>query len=182
LPAGSQIAVHGPLGNGWPQLPKDGRPLLLVAGGIGIAALAGVIFARPTGTETGLSLLYGAGSKDELVLLEDLCRVGGRGLRLSTITDDGSCGRRGLVTELLAEELTKRPAARVFACGPAPMLKGVQVILREREVPGWLSLENRMACGFGVCLGCVQKMSGGKRVKVCTEGPVLAAGEVVLDG
>ncbi|NPA25698.1 MAG: dihydroorotate dehydrogenase electron transfer subunit [Deltaproteobacteria bacterium] len=185
LPAGAGITVHGPLGNGWPQDESGEQPLILVAGGIGIAAIAPVIFARRAESET--FLLYGAATKDELVLLDEFTTHDGRGPQIEVITDDGSCGRRGLVTELLLEKLEEYPGARVFACGPEPMLKGVQKVLRERDIEGWegwLSLENRMACGFGVCLGCVQKTGSEpetKTSKVCTEGPVFAAGEVIFD-
>ncbi len=186
-PVGGRIAVHGPLGNGWPDDNDGYRSLILVAGGIGIAAVAACVF-QCAGRKA--VLLYGVARREELVLLDELRRAGGAGLTVKTITDDGSCGRRGLVTELLAEELERSPEAWVFACGPEAMLKGVQGILAERRVEGWLSLENRMACGFGVCLGCVQPLrpAGGgdggrtRNAKVCTEGPVFPAGEVVFDG
>lgn len=180
LAPGRRVGVNGPLGNGWPEIPGADRPLVLVAGGIGIAALAPVVFARRA--ENRDFLLYGAATREELVLVDEFTESGR--LRVEVITDDGSCGRRGLVTELLLEKLTEHPTARVFACGPEPMLKGVQKVLREHNVEGWLSLENRMACGFGVCLGCVQKTGSGPdfgRAKVCTEGPVFAAGKVVFD-
>jgi dihydroorotate dehydrogenase electron transfer subunit len=180
LAAGERVAVNGPLGNGWPVLPRDGRPLLLAAGGIGIAAIAAPVFARPAAEN--LCLLYGAASRSELVLVDELKEATGGRLAVEVITDDGSSGRRGLVTTLLEEKLALQPDARVFVCGPEPMLRGVQKILAIRRVEGWLSLENRMACGFGVCLGCVQETLSGKRAKVCTEGPVFAAGEVVFNG
>jgi dihydroorotate dehydrogenase electron transfer subunit len=180
LGTGSRVLVNGPLGNGWPELPRDGRPLLLAAGGIGIAAIAAPVFARPAAKN--LCLLYGAASRSELVLVDELKEATGGRLAVEVITDDGSSGRRGLVTTLLEEKLALQPDARVFVCGPEPMLRGVQKILAIRRVEGWLSLENRMACGFGVCLGCVQETLSGKRAKVCTEGPVFAAGEVVFNG
>ncbi len=177
LRAGVRVAVHGPLGNGYPELEKDGRPLVLVAGGIGIASIASVVFSR---NFDPAALLFGAARAGELVLLEELKKTGGGRLEVAAITDDGSSGRRGLVTELLEEKLEKWSDARVFACGPGPMLQSVQRVLQARGVEGWLSLENRMACGFGVCLGCVQEMRAGVRAKVCTDGPVLVAGEVVF--
>ena len=176
--AGERISVHGPLGNGWPEIADQRSPLILVAGGIGIAAIASVIFGCQAGEKQ--VLLYGAAGRSDLVLLDELEAAGKGSLETAVITDDGSSGRKGLVTELLAEKLDEFPASPVFACGPEPMLKGVQKVLQEREAEGWLSLENRMACGFGVCLGCVQETTDGTRAKVCTEGPVLPAGKVVF--
>jgi NAD(P)H-flavin reductase len=90
-------------------------------------------------------------------------------------TDDGSAGRRGLVTDLLREELARDPAANVFACGPPPMLETVRALCAERAVPAQLALESGMACGFGACFGCVVPTKAGY-VRLCVEGPVLDAG------
>jgi dihydroorotate dehydrogenase electron transfer subunit len=89
-------------------------------------------------------------------------------------TDDGSVGRRGLVTDLLREELDRDPAATVFACGPPPMLEAVRALCAERGVPAQLALESGMACGFGACFGCVVPTKAGY-VRLCVDGPVLDA-------
>jgi dihydroorotate dehydrogenase electron transfer subunit len=191
LKAGNAVAVHGPLGEGYPDIWADRTEnnvasLILVAGGMGIASIASCLFSKrrnPVPADNKV-LLYGAANAAELILLDEI-RVQNPGLRIETITDDGSSGRQGFVTELLNNELKKQPGAISFACGPEPMLKSVQKVLKEHHAQGHLSLENRMACGFGVCLGCVQTMVGAggedrKSAKVCTQGPVFPAAEVVF--
>ena len=188
LEKGGVVAVHGPLGNGYPdnQSANLDKTLFLVAGGMGIASIASYIFSALDLKQSlaGTFLLYGARSYAELIMLNQLTSATTSGLHIQTITDDGSCGRQGLVTQILAAELHNRPQAQVFACGPEPMLKGVQKVLHKSE--GYLSLENRMACGFGVCLGCVQPVlseaneNGVGSAKVCTQGPVFPAQQVVF--
>jgi dihydroorotate dehydrogenase electron transfer subunit len=89
-------------------------------------------------------------------------------------TDDGSVGRQAFVTELLREELDADPAARVFACGPPPMLEAVRALCAERGTAAQLALESGMACGFGACFGCVAPTREGY-VRLCVDGPVLDA-------
>ena len=190
LEKGAPVAVHGPLGNGYPnnKLESEQKSLFLVAGGMGIASIASHIFFTLDRNQPldGTVLLYGASTSSELILLDKLAAASTRGLQIRTITDDGSCGRQGLVTQLLTNELQNHPQSQVFACGPEPMLKSVQKVLQEAGCNGFLSLENRMACGFGVCLGCVQTVlsedsdTGVEMAKVCTQGPVFPAQQVVF--
>ncbi len=190
LEKGAPVAVHGPLGNGYPNdtLESEQKSLFLVAGGMGIASIASHIFFALDHNQSlaGTVLLYGAASSSELILLNELTVATASGLQIQTITDDGSCGRRGLVTQLLTHELQNQPQGLVFACGPEAMLKSVQKVLYETGCDGFLSLENRMACGFGVCLGCVQTVlsenneTGVETAKVCTQGPVFPAQQVVF--
>jgi dihydroorotate dehydrogenase electron transfer subunit len=191
LKAGDAVAVHGPLGEGYPDIRTDkgkefSGSLVLVAGGMGIASIASALLpaGQGRGTAQDKILLYGAANVDELILLDEIKNCN-PGLRIETVTDDGSSGRQGLVTELLQLELEKQSGALTFACGPEPMLKSVQQVLKNNCTSGFLSLENRMACGFGVCLGCVQTLTdingkNLKRAKVCTQGPVFPAAEVVF--
>ncbi|MCK5540264.1 MAG: dihydroorotate dehydrogenase electron transfer subunit [Deltaproteobacteria bacterium] len=190
LAKGVLVAVHGPLGNGYPnaELESEQKSLFLVAGGMGIASIASQLFFALDRKQSlvGTLLLYGAANISELILLDELTAASSSGLQIQTITDDGSSSRQGFVTQLLIHELQTRPQSRVFACGPEPMLKSVQKILQETGCDGYLSLENRMACGFGVCLGCVQTVlsetseTGMETAKVCTRGPVFPAQQVVF--
>lgn len=190
LAEGASIAVHGPLGNGYPnnKPASSSKTLFLVAGGMGIASIASHLFNAIDDNQSlaGTCLLYGAANSSELILLDELKPATVSGLQIQTITDDGSCGRQGLVTQLLIEELQSHSQSKIFACGPEPMLKGVQNVLSETGCEGFLSLENRMACGFGVCLGCVQTVINKdnepcvETAKVCTQGPVFPAQQVVF--
>jgi len=191
LPVGASLSVHGPLGKGYPAMncepvSNNNETIIMVAGGMGIASIASCLLpeAAEVGPEREKVLLYGAAKVEELVLLDQI-KNHNPNLRIETITDDGSSGRRGFVTELLRTEL-QTGGNVTFACGPEPMLKSVQQVLQENNAEGYLSLENRMACGFGVCLGCVQNIVGKggsddvKSAKVCTQGPVFPADKVVF--
>jgi dihydroorotate dehydrogenase electron transfer subunit len=182
--AGGTLPTLGPLGNGF-RLPKAGARVLpiLIAGGIGIAIfplLADALRAR----RLRPILLFGGRSRGDLVSLAPF-RAARAGIRLAT--EDGSAGARGFVTRLLeplleAREL--RPALRLYACGPTPMLKAVGDRAAAAGVSCQLALEARMPCGIGVCLGCVVACPGDAAGplyrRVCTEGPIFEAREVLL--
>jgi len=160
LPKGAQVAVLGPLGNGF--APPEG-PATLVGGGSGIASLYELAAARPT----GLRVLLGGRTRADILGLEDFEKLG---VELGLATDDGSLGRRGLVTDLLQP----RAGETVYACGPLGMMQRARELASLARARCLVSLENNMACGFGVCLGCVVKTPAGFRY-VCTHGPVFDA-------
>jgi len=172
LRAGEQISCLGPLGTGFLP-PAPGAVPLLVAGGIGIA---GLLQQAVHLTSLGLHarLLFGCRSAEDLPLAEGFEALG---LPVEIATEDGSAGRRGLVTALLEEHLDGS-AAEVYACGPQPMLRAV-----ARQAAGragcQVAVESPMACGFGVCLGCVVETAKGegfgRYVRACVEGPVFRA-------
>ena len=167
LDPGDELALVGPLGVGFRQ-PEAGTRPLLVGGGIGTAPL--VCLADELGAPRVL-LGFRSGAHAEAARLFE---------RPSLTTDDGSVGRRALVTELLAETLQDEDlpaeglATTVYACGPPPMLEAVRTICAERGVPAQLALESGMACGFGACFGCVVATRDGY-VRLCLDGPVLEA-------
>ena len=176
LKPGAHLQVLGPLGRGF-EPPADPRATpVFVAGGIGSAAFP-CFAAELAAAGRRPVLLYGARSKGELPLLdwfETHCA------RTLVATDDGSLGRKGFVTVVL-EELLAEPGLEphLYACGPTPMLKAVAKIALAAGVPCDLALEAPMACGFGVCLGCVVPChdgAGGVRYdRCCVEGPVMPA-------
>ncbi len=118
---------------------------------------------------------------NELFLAEDLKRYG----NVYIATEDGSVGTRGNVMNVIAAEGLN--ADVIFACGPMPMLRAIKQYAQEQDIPAYISLEERMACGVGVCLGCVVKTkeidhhSHVNNARVCTDGPVYLASEVNLE-
>lgn len=163
LDAGDGLWLTGPLGVGFDPGPE--RPLL-VGGGIGVAPLLGLGDALPSAR-----IMLGFRSGEHALaarLFDDDVLVA---------TDDGSTGRQCLVTDLLVDELDVDVTARVFACGPGPMLESVRAICADRGVPCQLALESGMACGFGACFGCVVATRSGY-VRLCLDGPVLEGDEL----
>ncbi|MBT9171714.1 MAG: Dihydroorotate dehydrogenase B (NAD(+)), electron transfer subunit [Syntrophomonadaceae bacterium] len=171
---GDSVDVLGPLGQGFPL--SASRQAILVAGGIGVAPL---FYLARTLLEAGREVLFlfGAGEQAGLYRRRELA-LSGAEVRLAT--DDGSAGFHGPVTGLLREALGRNQGA-VFACGPEPMLQAVAELCRAAERECIVSLEARMACGVGACLGCVVPVRRhGLAVyrRTCTEGPVFRAEEV----
>jgi len=170
---GQQLSWVGPLGRGFCIPGPEERPLL-VAGGTGIASVYEL--ARKL-AEHGRSplLLLGARSAADLMGLEDFEALAEAGLELRLATEDGSRGTPGLVTELLEAALAEGGPARIYTCGPTPMMRRCAEIAAARAVPCVASLENHMACGFGVCLGCAAPLADGGFALVCRDGPMLDA-------
>jgi dihydroorotate dehydrogenase electron transfer subunit len=148
---------------------------VIVAGGIGSAPFPALVSELKSGRPRAM-MFYGGRTRHDLPLLdwfEERADV-------VVTTDDGSHGRKGLVIEPLVEMIdrTDASALKLYACGPEPMLKAVAGLARERGLDCELSLEAHMACGFGVCLGCVvpTRRPGSAGVaydRVCVEGPVM---------
>ncbi|MBW2038863.1 MAG: dihydroorotate dehydrogenase electron transfer subunit [Deltaproteobacteria bacterium] len=175
LSVGSPIMVLAPLGNGFPD-PPPGYKALLIAGGMGIAPLFPLIL-RLKASPSPLYLFYGAQSQDDLICLPELINL--EGIRINIATEDGTAGKKGMVTELLREEDDEGGDQTViYACGPGPMLKAVADFAAERRRSCWISLEKRMACGVGACLGCVVETKGGYK-RVCKDGPIFEAQEII---
>lgn len=177
LKKGSHVDVLGPLGNSYPAPSKDKIPLI-IAGGIGIASL--FYFAEKLSKAKKKAYIsYGVRSQKELFMVEELKKFA---KELSISTDDGSCGERGCVTDMVGGLLSRIPSlgagSVIYACGPRRMLEAVSEMAALRGIEVYLSMEEVMACGVGACLGCVVKtVSGHKRV--CKEGPIFNGNEIV---
>ena len=168
LRPGEGLHLVGPLGVGW-RPPEAGTRPLLVGGGIGAAPLLCLQDElAAAGADPPPSVLLGFRSSAHA---ETASLFAGAP---ALATDDGSAGRRGLVTDLLREELDRDAAATVFACGPPPMLEAVRALCADRGVTAQLAMESGMACGFGACFGCVVPTKAGY-VRLCVDGPVLDA-------
>jgi dihydroorotate dehydrogenase electron transfer subunit len=162
---GDRLLLVGPLGLGFEAPPAGGGRALLVGGGIGVAP----ILCLSDEIEADVVLGFRSAEYAAAAALFDGEPV--------VATDDGSAGRRGLVTELLREALDAGGDPTVYACGPPPMLEAVRALCAEREVPAQLALESGMACGYGACFGCVVPTRSGY-VRLCVDGPVLDAAEL----
>lgn len=184
---GESVRLIGPLGNGWPDFEPD-RAVVFLAGGIGIAPfLVGIEEALAAGVAaTDLTLVFGAANEGYLYELERFAKSGARVL---SATDDGSRGFHGNVLQCLAaeQEAGRVPRdARLYACGPEPMLAAVERHALAAGVDAWLSLEELMGCGVGICNGCpVPTREGGPldgwgNAKCCVEGPVFDVREITL--
>lgn len=180
LRAGDRVSLVGPLGQGFEAaqtrspMRREPTAALLVGGGTGIASLyewARRLAAR--GCET--TVLLGARSRGDLLGWGDFERLG---VELIATTEDGSSGARGLVTGPLAERLRARPQTTVYAVGPTPMMRACAELAAAHGADCFVSLENPMACGFGVCLGCAAPRRAGGFALVCRAGPVFDANEI----
>jgi len=184
LKPGEVLSVLGPLGRGF-TVHADVRRIVVVAGGIGIAPLRYLIeegygrLPRPENRE--LRVYLGAGREELLAGRDRLSSACG----LRICTDDGSLGYRGPVTGLLEEELCgfNTEDTVVYACGPAAMIRALARLLRDSPLRCEVSLEERMACGVGACLGCavaVRNAAGKKEYRrVCHDGPVFDLKDII---
>ncbi len=166
---GRCLDIVGPLGNGFPL--KD-KKAFLIGGGIGIPPL--LELAKELKSEKQMVLGY----RDSMFLQEEFKKQGS----LYVATEDGSYGTDGNVLDAIRENGLN--AEIIYACGPMPMLRAVKAYAKERGIECWLSLEERMACGIGACLGCVCKSkerdshTNVNNKRICKEGPVFRAEEV----
>jgi dihydroorotate dehydrogenase electron transfer subunit len=191
LGAGERLEVWGPLGNGFS--PAETEHLVMVAGGIGqtpFLALAREFLGlasygdppRHVPRAQRVTLCYGVRSHAYFAGVADFEQAGVL-VRLST--EDGSLGHRGPVTELVQPVIEESPQqCRIVCCGPQPMIEATAEIARQLSVPCQVSLETPMACGMGICFGCVARIrdgSGGWDYRrTCVEGPVFDAGDVLF--
>lgn len=174
--AGRALAVSGPFGNGFPP-PARGETPLLVAGGSGFPPL--LFFAARHGR--GSHLFTGSRDKSCQPPSAVLKAFSAKVRKIHYATEDGSCGICGFVTDALAAYLEETsPASRmvIYACGPRPMLSVVAHVAATHSVQCYVSMEERMACGLGVCMGCAIPLTAGGYSRACTEGPVFDSRDV----
>ncbi|MEE4213821.1 MAG: dihydroorotate dehydrogenase electron transfer subunit [Bacteroidales bacterium] len=158
-----------PLGNSFSIGPETEKSLL-VGGGVGVAPLLLLARLLKEGPHN-FKFLFGYQTVSDIIEKERFAALG----EVLITTDDGSYGYKGLVTE--HPELSEGNYDRIYTCGPEPMMKAVAAIARSRDKFCEVSLENTMACGYGVCLCCVVNTSRGN-VCTCTEGPVFNINEL----
>ncbi|WP_025321349.1 dihydroorotate dehydrogenase electron transfer subunit [Deferrisoma camini] len=169
---GDRVDVLGPLGRGF---TLDAEAPVLVGGGVGVAPL---LFLAEAFLDRGVRprLVLGARSDRDLLCHGDFACLS---VPCELVTEDGSLGRTGLVTTPLEHALREAGgAARVYACGPMPMLRAVADLCARHGVGCEVSLEAHMACGVGACLGCVVPAAGGGYLRVCKDGPVFRGEQI----
>ncbi|MDR1926553.1 MAG: dihydroorotate dehydrogenase electron transfer subunit [Endomicrobium sp.] len=165
-----ELPFLGPLGNGYDLDAYKEANHVVVAGGTGIAS---VYFLASKLKKKGI-LYYGVRSEKDLMCLHKLKQIG---WEVTVSTEDGSKGYKGHITDLLSEKLKESDV--IFVCGPTPMLKKILQIAKEKNVKGFVSLEEKMACGVGNCQGCAVKIDGQIRM-TCKDGPVFKIEQVEL--
>lgn len=192
MQVGAELSLLGPLGLEWPEPAADCDVVLMVGGGIGLAPFL-LQAQRYLSMEPKreLVLIAGARSERDLKYMNLFGPSVQKGLEMMLCTEDGSLGIKGRVTEPLRGELEARLRTKqrpmVYTCGPTPMMEAVSRLCKEFDVPGVASLESVMACGYGVCNGCVTRVEdthadGGFRyVKTCTYGPALDCHTLLWD-
>lgn len=160
LTVGEEVSILGPLGNGFP-LVKDSQLPIIVVGGMGIASV--YMFINKYGAS---ALFYGAKTASELLFLD---HIKDRCNKIFVATDDGTAGETGSIVDTLERNIDNR---LIYCCGPNGMYNAMAERFKGRGLDIKISLEERMACGIGACLGCVVKSTDGY-ICICKEGPVV---------
>ena len=189
MTSGSLINLLGPLGSCF-IIPERALRVLLVAGGMGIAPLTYLaseinngVFGKPVNRERVVIGYIGVQSADRIIGIDELQK---KCSKTAISTDDGSFGCSGLVTDMLLNDLIDYNAEEtaVYACGPEPMIKCIADMLIRQKIFCQVSVEQRMACGIGACLGCAVKIKtpkGTSYKRTCKEGPVFSISDLVFD-
>ena len=179
--AGGELSVIAPLGHGFTMPKSGGETPLLVAGGYGMAAMYLLAQRSP---QKGIVFVGGRRRVDILCEQE----FAALGWEVRVMTEDGSYGEKGLVTQPLLAEIGNRKSEignrKLFACGPTGMLKAVGKIAEDFNIPAELSMDEHMCCGVGTCLTCVIPVKAGdswEYQRTCTEGPVFDARQILWE-
>jgi len=175
---GEEVELIGPQGNAWvdflPVEKNTAKPIALIGGGLGIAPLNALLCEK-----TGHNFDLYAGFKTGFKSIEEKAAFLGPAINAQNIiiaSEDGKSGQKGLILDFLEPE----KYAAVCACGTLPMLNAVAKKCKAKGVPCFISMESRMACGVGACLGCTIKTVNGNR-RCCADGPIFKAEEVIFD-
>ena len=174
---GAEIDIMGPLGNGSFDI-SDYKKVAIIGGGIGTYPLYEL--AKELNEKSDVTVYIGFRNKDLVTLEDEFAKVSNR---IVITTDDGSYKEKGFAINFLKEDCKKEKPDMIYACGPLPMLKAVREFALEENIPCQVSLEERMGCGIGACLGCAIKIISGEEPRfghVCKDGPVFNAKDVEI--
>lgn len=167
------------------KIPAKMKNAIIIAGGLGIAPVI-LLCQDLLAQNISMHLLYGVQNKSDLCCLDDLEKLN---VTYSIATDDGSIGKKGPVTDMLEEflKVASTGSSELFACGPMPMLARIQHLCYDYQLPGQVSVETLMACGFGACMGCNLPMKTNHDTEklyklACKDGPVFNINDISFDG
>lgn len=183
---GSQLEIHGPLGSGFNIFPEKEK-IVFIAGGIGIAPLS--LLAQYLSHEgciasSRMNFYLGAQTSRAVVGLDKISELC---YNIHVCTDDGTLGKESLVTQAFLQDMKKFDPANtiIYACGPKPMLRALAGIISRKQYVCQVSLEERMACGTGACMGCAvaikDSQSNLSYKRVCSDGPVFHLEDVLWE-
>ena len=173
---GESLKVIGPLGNGYTL--KD-KTAILAAGGIGIPPIVELAKELKDKFDCKINIVVGY-MDNELFLMDELKKYG----EVYFSTEDGSAGTKGNIMNAIEENNIEGDI--IYSCGPMPMLRAVKKFAQDKGIEAQISLEERMACGIGACLGCVCKTKNTdahtyvNNTRICTDGPVFNADDVEI--
>ncbi len=179
--AGENLDLMGPLGRGW-NLDRKPGTVIVIGGGMGTASLLALVEEFCSRKGFKIRAFLGFREKKLVIGAEIFARAGAE---VTIATDDGSCGYRGPITDLLPRSVRGTGPFYIYACGPQAMLRRVAEFCELEGIVGEVSLDHRMACGTGACLGCscrVKKKDSWTYSRTCVEGPVFTTSEVLWDG
>lgn len=170
---GEKLSVLMPLGNGFYVSDKE-KKVAVVGGGVGIFPLISAI--REYSKTKQVYAYMGFRNRAAVCMEFDMTR----GEKLVVATDDGSVGFHGTSVQAFMQDLDEVKPDVVLACGPTPMLRALKVAMKDKNIPVYVSLEERMGCGIGACLVCVCEKTDGAHARVCKDGPVFEIKDVEL--
>ena len=177
---GDLIDIIGPLGHGTFEY-NDFQNIAIIGGGIGVFPLY-ELAKNAKNDSKNVNIYLGFRNKDFVVLEDEFKELANK---LILTTDDGSYSEKGFAIDFLKKDVEDGKIDCIFACGPLPMLKAVRNYAIEKNIPCQISLEEKMGCGLGVCLGCAVKTAESSSEKpeyvhVCKAGPVFEAKDVEI--
>mgnify|MGYP003097840539 CR=1 FL=1 len=170
---GEKLSVLLPLGNGF-YVKESEKKVAVVGGGVGIFPLISAIRAYSKSKQ--VYAYMGFRSRASVCMEFDMTR----GEKLVIATDDGSVGFHGTSVQAFMQDVDEIKPDVVLACGPTPMLRALKSAMHGRNIPVYVSLEERMGCGIGACLVCVCEKTDGAHARVCKDGPVFEINDVIL--
>ena len=175
---GDSLDILGPLGHGF-SLAESGKRTAVIGGGIGVFPL--LYLTKELKDKCEVNVYLGFRNKNFVVLEEEFKKFSNN---VCITTDDGTYGQKGYAANFLEQDIKLGKIDKIYACGPYPMLKALSNIAITHNIDCEISVEERMCCGIGACLGCACKVKDGDDWRyghVCKDGPVFDAKKVILE-